>query len=491
MLAEMRAQLIRAKAESLVTQGALISNILAETATTGEPEPRIIGWAARDVLRRIRVPAATTVKLYRPEGEMVADSDVLSDRVAEFPLPPLRTAEEPLGSLLPEGLGAATVLPWRPDFTLEEAIAAAAQGKIQSGERLDESGERIVSVSLPVQHVEAVVGVLTLESGDVENILAAERRAMVPFIVGAGVVFLLSTVGLAIQIARPLRNLSVAADRLRLGVTNQLEAPPTLMSRKDEIGDLAQALQRMTGALLERIDANARFAADVSHEIKNPLTSIRSAVETAQNVSNPDARERLLKIISADVGRVDRLITDISLASRIEAETARGAPVRVDMKRLLGDLVETYEATRKEQSAAVRLRVAPGAPTVVVGQDDPLGQVFRNLIDNARSFSPAGGEVLITIMEGARKDPRMVRILVEDQGPGIPPENLETVFRRFYTDRPKGSAFGGNSGLGLSIARQIVDAHKGRIWAENIVQGEQVAGARFVVELPAVIASGA
>jgi two-component system sensor histidine kinase ChvG len=278
----------------------------------------------------------------------------------------------------------------------------------------------------------------------------------------------------------------MAADRLRMGLTNQLEAPKPVFDRKDEIGDLAQALRRMTGALLERIESNARFAADVSHEIKNPLTSIRSAVETAQNVSDVDARTRLLAIIAADVGRVDRLITDISLASRIEAETARGAPSRIDLGRLLQDLAETYNATRRDTDPLIVFTAQHPGPSLVTGQDDPLGQVFRNLIDNAKSFSPPGGTVRLALVDPGRKG--VVRAVVEDSGPGIPKENLETVFRRFYTDRPKGSAFGGNSGLGLSIARAIVEAHKGRIWAENVVaDGSQtITGARFVVELPAV-----
>jgi two-component system sensor histidine kinase ChvG len=484
LLAEMRAQLVRAQAESLVTQGALIANILAETATTGEPEPRLLGREARQVLRRLRIPETTRVRLFRPTGDPVADTDVLSDRVEEYPLPRLQST---VPSLQRRDLGGSiTVLPWTPDYTLAEEIAAAAKGVVKSGQREGETGERVVSVSYPVQHVEAVVGVLTLEGRDVGAILAAERRAILPFIFAAGAVMLLSSILLALLIARPLRTLSMAADRLRMGLTNQLEAPKPVFDRKDEIGDLAQALRRMTGALLERIESNARFAADVSHEIKNPLTSIRSAVETAQNVSDVDARTRLLAIIAADVGRVDRLITDISLASRIEAETARGAPSRIDLGRLLQDLAETYNATRRDTDPLIVFTAQHPGPSLVTGQDDPLGQVFRNLIDNAKSFSPPGGTVRLALVDPGRKG--VVRAVVEDSGPGIPKENLETVFRRFYTDRPKGSAFGGNSGLGLSIARAIVEAHKGRIWAENVVaDGSQtITGARFVVELPAV-----
>jgi len=248
--------------------------------------------------------------------------------------------------------------------------------------------------------------------------------------------------------------------------------------RRDEIGHLAQALERLTGALAERIDSNARFAADVSHEIKNPLTSIRSAVETVRGVSDRDARERLLAIIAADVRRLDRLITDISRASRLEAETALGATGAVDLAHLLDELTQTYQITRRDGVNVAFEGVWEGL--WVRGQEGPLGQVFRNLIDNARSFSPPEGTVTVRLaLEGGRER-TSARVVVDDEGPGIPPENLETIFQRFYTQRPQGVAFGGNSGLGLSIARQIVTAHKGRIWAENRPEG----GARFVVELP-------
>jgi two-component system sensor histidine kinase ChvG len=260
-----------------------------------------------------------------------------------------------------------------------------------------------------------------------------------------------------------------------------------VVRRTDEIGDLGQALERMTAALLERIELNERFAADVAHEIKNPLTSIRSAVETAARVSDPAARERLMTIIANDVGRLDRLVTDISAASRLEAETARGAPVRIDLARFLPDLVDIYGQTRRTGEAAVTFLGPAPAPAVVVGQEGPLGQVFRNLIDNAKSFSPPQGVVRVSIRDISDADgAKRLRVVVEDDGPGVPTENLETIFKRFYTDRPKGTAFGTNSGLGLSIARSIVEAHKGRIWAENIPGSapDTFSGARFIVDLP-------
>ena len=238
----------------------------------------------------------------------------------------------------------------------------------------------------------------------------------------------------------------------------------------------------MTGALSERMEAIERFAADVAHELRNPMTSIRSAVETLDIVKDAAPRARLLAILKTDVNRMERLITDISNASRLDAELARDAPAPFDLVWLLGEIVQMYTATARTGGVNVVFRPprSPGA-ILVVGREGPLSQVFRNLIDNARSFSPAGGEVSVTVQRSGQD----VLVKVEDKGPGMPPENLETVFERFYTSRPKGAAFGGNSGLGLAIARQIVEAHAGRIWAENVLdEAKNVSGARFTVSLP-------
>jgi two-component system sensor histidine kinase ChvG len=228
------------------------------------------------------------------------------------------------------------------------------------------------------------------------------------------------------------------------------------------------------------MQAIERFAADVAHELRNPMTSIRSAVETLEIVSAPEPRERLLRILSQDIGRMDRLITDISNASRLDAELARESPSPLDLGRLLGQVCELYEATRKPEDVAVRFDRPTSETLHVLGREGPLGQVARNLIDNARSFSPPGGEVRVAL----KRQKREALVQIDDDGPGIPPENLETIFQRFYTSRPKGAAFGGNSGLGLAIARHIVEAHGGRIWAENRLDGGRIAGARFTISVP-------
>jgi two-component system sensor histidine kinase ChvG len=493
LLSEVRQNLIQAKGDSLMTQGALIVNALAVYATKGEPEPILEEGRAREALRQLRVPKETRVRLYASDGRVVADTDLLADRVVAEPLPPPNQSNvfgpQTLARVLRQ-VTSITVAPFKPDMSLDEERQSASFGETMRVQRLDEEGARVISISLPVQHVAAVVGVVTVESRDVEDILRAQRVAMIPFILAAAGVTLLSSIFLALQIAQPLRRLAGAADRLRLGFTNRLEAPDVAL-RSDEIGDLAQALERMTAALLERIEANERFAADVAHEIKNPLTSIRSAVETAGRVSDPVSRARLLGIIAQDVGRLDRLVTDISSASRIEAETARGAPVPIDLARMLPELTEIYEQTKRDGEVSVLFKWPAPKPAIVIGQEGPLGQVFRNLIDNAKSFSPEIGDVTVYILEIEGKEGRRLRVHVDDAGPGVPSDNLTTIFERFYTDRPKGAAFGGNSGLGLSIARSIVEAHKGRIWAENI-PGPQPGvnlGARFIVELPAAPAA--
>ena len=258
---------------------------------------------------------------------------------------------------------------------------------------------------------------------------------------------------------------------------------PDISRRDDELGDLSRSLEDMTHALSERIDAIERFAADVAHEIRNPLTSLRSAVETLGLVQDPAARERLMAVLQNDVQRLDRLVTDISNASRLDAELSRQAPTPVNLRRLASDVVALYQATVRPGEPRVVLQAPEmGEPMLVSGQEGALGQVLRNLIDNARSFSAPDGEVRLSL-ERARGQ---VKVIVDDDGPGVPTENLETIFQRFYTSRPKGAAFGGNSGLGLSIVRQIVQAHDGHVRAETRpgeTEGD-VAGARFVVTLP-------
>jgi two-component system sensor histidine kinase ChvG len=498
LLTEMRAGLTDAQFRNLRTQGELITNLLIETGTVeGDPYPYVNEIRVREVLKRILPPIAEgarggvgqpRVRMFAADGRLIADSDVIYDRLEERALPQVGE-EASIGQSIRSAASRVEYLrltPWRPTISLEEELARAQRGEIVRGERLNEKGERVVSVTMPLRRVQAVMGTVTIESADVERILVAERASMIPFVLGATVAIFLSSLLLALFIARPLRNLAQAADSLRLSGATRLSLPD-VSRRKDEIGALGHSIEAMTGALADRIDANERFAADVSHEIKNPLASIKSAVESARTAREPAQQAQMLAIVAQDVQRLDRLVTDIARASRIEAETARGDLGKVDLGALLYELTRAYApAPDEDMTVPVVFRGERPVGAIVLGQEGPLGQVFRNLIDNARSFSPSSGMVTVSIEVVKGKEGAVVRALVEDQGPGIPPENLETVFERFYTQRPKGAAFGGNSGLGLSIARQIVTSHGGRIYAQNLdgLGRGELGGARLIVELP-------
>ncbi|HVL73231.1 MAG TPA: HAMP domain-containing sensor histidine kinase, partial [Beijerinckiaceae bacterium] len=340
-----------------------------------------------------------------------------------------------------------------------------------------------------VQRFRLVRGVLLLstQGGDIDKIISSERFALLQiFLVAALAMVLLSTL-MASAIAGPVRRLAEAAERVRRGIKSRQEIPD-FTDRSDEIGHLSGALRDMTRALYNRIDAIESFAADVAHELKNPLTSLRSAVETLPLARNDASRTRLLSIIQHDVKRLDRLISDISDASRLDAELARAEAEPVDLARLLEAVVSVANERRRDGDPHISLTMTGNRQEQgfrVLGHDSRLGQVFSNLLDNARSFSPPDGSVRVKL----RRVRHEIEVTVEDDGPGIPPHALERIFERFYTDRPE-QGFGQNSGLGLSISRQIVEAHGGTIAAQNrlgaIENGEpKRLGARFVVRLPA------
>lgn len=349
----------------------------------------------------------------------------------------------------------------------------------------------VVSVAVPIQQSRAILGVLLLstEGDDIDKIVQGERMAVFRVFGVVAAVMVILSLFLASTIASPLRKLAAAADRVRLGVKSREEIPD-FSERQDEVGHLSTSIRAMTDALYTRIEAIESFAADVSHELKNPLTSLRSAVETLPLAKNDDSRKRLLDVIQHDVRRLDRLITDISDASRLDAELAREHSDRVDMKTLLNSLVNAAREVRRNKVGTEIVFNTGKFPAgkkgfFVAGHDLRLGQVISNLIENARSFVPEDtGRIEVTLTgEGGR-----LRVLVEDNGPGIPIENIERIFERFYTDRPASEAFGQNSGLGLSISRQIIEAHGGTLTAENIIDADdpdQMKGARFIVDLPA------
>ena len=398
-------------------------------------------------------------------------------------------------------------------------VAGALQGKTQSLVRVNREGETVVSVGVPIQHMMATRGALLLstQGGDIDRVITSARLAQLRFFLVLAIVMLVLSLSLANTIAEPVRRLADAAERVRRGIRARQQIPD-FTARSDEIGHLSRALRDMTQALYNRLDAIESFAADVAHELKNPLTSLRSALETLPRVNADHSRDRLIAVMQHDVRRLDRLISDISDASRLDAELARGEASPVDVAALLHAVVSMAQDSPRRNGARVQLSIPTrrgrnaSADYFVLGHDSRLAQVVTNLIDNACSFSEPGGLVCVALERtSARSEPERdqpfdrVIITVDDEGPGIPPHALERIFERFYTDRPS-QGFGQNSGLGLSISRQIVEAHGGRIWAcnrptelsgvpvatadrDNLEEGiRHGAGARFVVELPAFAA---
>ncbi|MEL6782952.1 MAG: sensor histidine kinase [Pseudomonadota bacterium] len=537
-LNQFRDSLIEAREESLLTQGEIIAAAISARATvdtdnlTIDPD-RLLELQAGEstypmqsetenldfpinpeevapVLRRLISPTRTRARIYDRDGLIILDSDRLYSRgqILRYDLPPVnqnrgfleRTwlqfrnwfwqSDLPIYKETPDGNG-----------TAYGEVVTALTGSPGSETRRTAKGETIVSVAVPVQRFRAVLGVLLLstEAGDIDKIIEKERIAIVRVFVVAALVAALLSVLLASTIARPLRKLSAAAERVRLGVKSR-EQIPDFSDRRDEIGHLSTSLGDMTRSLYARMDAIESFAADVSHELKNPLTSLRSAVETLPLAKKPEQRARLLDIIHHDVHRLDRLISDISDASRLDAELAREDAEPVDLAELLRGFHNTYthmSASTPGTTANVTLHIEGGVtknpaakakgrrktpadpgPWFVSGHAGRLGQVMANLIENARSFVPAekGTIDMALVRQG-----HQAVITVRDNGPGIPPANTERIFERFYTDRPEGESFGQNSGLGLSITRQIVEAHGGTINADNRADGN---GACFTVRLP-------
>jgi two-component system sensor histidine kinase ChvG len=391
-------------------------------------------------------------------------------------------------SLVPHGTEtlqittATGAIDWQPDVKQELKMNSSDQSReMPPYIRRTSDNRLLVTVAEPVQRNRHTVGIvlLTREAREVDDSLFQVRISILAlFGLALGLTFIMSWY-LSLTIARPILGLAGAAEEMREGGRSGA-VPRRLLKRSDEIGELAKALSDSATALWTRMDAIERFAADVSHEIKNPLSSIRSAIETLRRIEEPGQQKRLLAIITEDVTRLDRLITDISDASRVDAELSRQTTTPVAVLPILRFLAEIHDATREEGDAHLVLDV-PEKGLVVQAVEDRLVQVLRNLIGNARSFSPPNGRITLR----ARQTGGMVEISVEDEGPGIPDAKLEHIFDRFYSERPAGERFGQHSGLGLSISRQIVQALKGRISAENRRdRNGTVLGARFVVRLP-------
>jgi two-component system sensor histidine kinase ChvG len=529
LLSQFRAGLIDARIQSLLVQGEIIAGAIASSATVetdssitldpdkllnlhpgesyGPNEDALYGLdfpinpeRVAPILRRLVSPTKTRARIYDRDGVLLVDSRNLFGRgdVLRYDLPP-PTAEKP--GFFERGFLAVRRWLGRGDLPRYQElggdngrgyteVAQALTGQDASMVRINDRGDVIVSVAVPVQRFRAVRGALMLstQGADIDDMVEAERLAIIKvFLVAAAVMIVLSIL-LAGTIAEPVRRLADAAESVRRRIRSRVEIPD-FTRRRDEIGHLSGTLRGMTSALYSRIEAIESFAADVAHELKNPLTSMRSAVETLPLAKSDESRSRLLEIIQHDVRRLDRLITDISDASRLDAELQRQEAAPVDIANLLNTLVTVANEVKRDDGVKVTLRFEGGGTNgfQTPGHDSRLGQVVDNLIENARSFSPPDGTVRVT----CRRVRNQIEIMVDDDGPGVRPDVQEKIFERFYTDRPH-QGFGQNSGLGLSISKQIVEAHGGAVSVENRTAGTaedgspKVLGARFIVRLPAM-----
>lgn len=521
-LNQTRDSVIDARVQSLYTQAEIIAAAVAASAAVetdsitvdpdklleqqaGEPAPDMSGDSIQfsinpervaPALRRLVSPTRTRARLFDRDGAQLLDTKYFfaAGEVLTYDLPPPSTEDVTLfersWNAIRRRLGRMDVTPAAEDSANGRAyqeVVRALIGGTGSVVRVNAKGQTIVSVAVPVKRFRTVQGALMLmtQEGDVDRVIADERlNIFLVFAIAASVMMILSFL-MAGSIAEPLHKLAQAADRVRRGTRSRQEIPD-YTHRPDEIGNLSGALRDMTQSLYTRIEAIESFAADVAHELKNPLTSLRSAVETLPLAKTDEARSRLMSVIQHDVKRLNRLITDISSASRLDAELARDEATAIDLSQLATAVTQMANDLTRRDGVTVTVEVAnPPAgvahPFTVVGHDSRLVQVLNNLVDNARSFSSAGSTVRLKC---ARIGSDVV-LTVDDDGPGIPEHALDRIFERFYTDRPN-QGFGQNSGLGLSISQQIAEAHGGEITAENRRGADgKVLGARFVVSIPA------
>lgn len=499
--------LLEAEVQSLREQARIYAGALGESAVReGDGDtPQIQPDLARPLLRRLTEPTPNAqARLYAPDGQLITDSRVREGSggaVVTTPLPPAANRGAILGtigsiydrllSILPhQASGPALAVSlngagadWQPNVREELRMTGANAGReMPPYIRRTQDDRLLVTVAEPVLRNRRTAGIvlLTREARDVDDSVLAVRVSILALFALALVLTVALSVYLSRTIARPILRLTMAAREMREGTGRAGTVSKSLLQRSDEVGELAVALTESATALWQRMDATEQFAADVAHEIKNPLSSIRSAIETLRRIDDPAQQRRLLAIIADDVGRLDRLISDISDSSRVDAELSRSTPEAINVVPILSTLAELHDATRHASDPVMVLEAPPG-PLTVRAVEGRLVQVLRNLIGNAASFSPPHGSIRLRAAESGSN----VEIAVEDDGPGIPAGKLEHVFDRFYSERPAGEQFGQHSGLGLSISRQIVEALKGRITAENRRDDSgRVVGARFTVRLP-------
>lgn len=505
-LDQFRENLINRRIEDLTVQAKIISGALGESPTLG-PESSALELAnARQTIKRLVGPTNIRARLFSPGGELILDSRYMNPSRSILVLP-LPDPEEnpPLDKIILNWINdtldsLTTNQDWDPyveqvrqsagDY---DEVLTALNGETTTTVYALEDGNLLITVATPVQRFRRVLGGLMLskDTSDIREIIFEERLAILKiFGLSLGITLLLS-IFLASTIARPIHRLAKAADAVRKGV-GSVEALKRFSGRRDEIGVLSRSLSDMTYSLHKQIDAVESFAADVAHELKNPLSSLRSAVETIQRTNDKAIQKKLLEIVQEDIRRLDRLITDISDASRLDAELSRAKMKVVDFGMIVATIVETYQNPGKTKTARLVFKAPKAGTYMITGIESRLGQVVYNLLDNAFSFTPAKGEIRLSLSK--RKG--IIEFSIDDEGSGLPPEAEEKIFERFYSERPKKEAFGIHSGLGLSISRQIIEAHSGTIHAENRYreagkkkakgkpQAPKINGVRFIVRLP-------
>lgn len=491
--------LVEAELNALSAQARLFAGAIAETAITpGAPDERRIDVTlAGGVMRQLAGATDARARLFDRDGRMLVDT---RQQRAYGPIREEELPTESTGRWFTDNVVALyewffnllardrESVPYYRERADENAadypeVQTALAGESRSFIRRTEGGDFVLFFAAPVQRYKNVDGALLL-SASTHEIARAVRQVRLDIlrIIAVVTVFtIMMAFWLGRSIARPINRLASAADQMRRSKSRDV-AIPDFTEREDEIGDLSAALNDLTNDLWRRLDAIESFAADVAHELKNPLASMKSAIETVARIKDPEKQQRLLDMVREDVERLDRLITDISRASRLDSELSRLKLSTIDLGRILGALadIRNTAATATPGRPTVKL-VLPGKDRLIARADeDRLVQVFQNILGNAESFSPAGG--VITITGGAEGG--MTRVAIDDQGPGIPPGKEKDIFRRFYTERPAGEKFGTHSGLGLSISKQIVEAMGGTIHAENLRRPDGgVAGARFVIRL--------
>ena len=456
------------------------------------------------VLKKLVGPADLKARLYSQKGTLILDSDTLFSKTRAEPVEPVKSSQEPPRLknfwtrfhywLIDKELKVYREIGTANGYLYPEVKQAAEQGVETPILLLDKKGQQIVSMAEPIKRGSKLLGVLLVSTqpGEIDDILWEERWLILQIAGIALLASIASSLLLSRTVAGPMRRLSEAANHVSQNISARQELQD-FSGRRDEVGQMGRAFTAMTAALYRRIEASEKFAADVAHELKNPLAAARSTAEAMTYAKTDAERAELAAQIQVELKRLNRLINDVSNASRLDAELARQEMQPVNMRSVLNTVTGIFRDMLSDDTRRIVLvmePVASDAAYTVRGNDGRLGQVFTNLVDNALSFSPDGGTVTVR----ARTLGAKVEIAIDDEGPGIPPDKLGAIFERFYSDRPAtDSSRGKNSGLGLSISREIIASHKGEIFAENRVapSSNEVAnsktlGARFVVRLQTV-----